>query len=152
MVFSKPSLAIANHLKRIYVIAYLEGEEDLIPTIVSSFSGAITRTYRILPLEVDLGSKQIMLAFFVVDNNSTYRALLGKDWIHQIMSVLSTLHQQVVVYHEARTDKLGFWEIVEAESRPFLPTTNVVEASFYNPSVGTLQCLGADKNGCPLLR
>ena len=70
-------------------------EEDLIPTnlTVSNFSRAITRTHEILPLEVDLGSKKIMLAFFVVDNISTYEALLGQDWIHQSLSVSSTLHQ-----------------------------------------------------------
>ena len=80
----------------------LRNEEDLIPTdlTVSSFSGAITRTHKILPLEIDLGSKQIMLALFVVDSTSTYGALLGRDWIHQSFSVPSTLHQQVVVYHE----------------------------------------------------
>ncbi|XP_050111735.1 uncharacterized protein LOC126590292 [Malus sylvestris] len=123
IIFSHLSLAMANHLKSIYVTAHLEGipfkrvlidgevavnvlpykqmkkmcrnEEDLIPTYltVSSFSGTITRTHGILPLEVDLGSKQIMLAFFVVDSTSIYRALLGRDWIHQSFSVPSTLHQ-----------------------------------------------------------
>ena len=112
MVFTRPNPILANHLKPIYVTVHLEGipfkrvlidgaatmnvlpykqmkkmcrgEEDLIPTdlTVSSFSGAITRTHGILPLEVNLGSKQIMLAFFVVDNTSTYGALLGRDWIH----------------------------------------------------------------------
>ncbi|KAM1027558.1 hypothetical protein ACFX2A_041302 [Malus domestica] len=79
-------------------------DEDFIPTYltVSSFSGAITRTHEILPMEVDLGSKKIMLAFFVVDSTSTYGALLGRDWIHQNLSVPSTLHQQVAVYHEER--------------------------------------------------
>ncbi|KAM1006307.1 hypothetical protein ACFX2A_003075 [Malus domestica] len=109
MVFSCPSMALANHLKPIYVIAHLErvpfkrvlidggnevnvlpykqmkmmcrSKEDLTPTdlTISSFFGAITRTYGILLLEVDLGSKQIMLAFFIVDNTSTYGALLGRD-------------------------------------------------------------------------
>ncbi|KAM2229876.1 hypothetical protein ACFX1S_014351 [Malus domestica] len=109
MVFSRPNISIANHLKPIYVTAHLErvpfkrilidgraavnvlpakkmkklgrGTEDLIPTdlMVSSFSGAITKTHGILPLEVDLGSKHIMLAFFVVDCTSTYGALLGRD-------------------------------------------------------------------------
>ncbi|KAM1185229.1 hypothetical protein ACFX2G_014857 [Malus domestica] len=98
MVFSRPSLTLANYLKPIYVTAHLKGipfkrvlinegaavnvlpykqmkkmyksEEYLIPTdlTVSNFSGAITRTHGILPLEVDLGSKQIMQAFFVVDS------------------------------------------------------------------------------------
>ncbi|KAM1229803.1 hypothetical protein ACFX2G_040938 [Malus domestica] len=125
------------------------GVEDLIPTdlTVSSFSGAITKTHGILPLEVDLGSKQIMLAFFVVDCTSTYEALLGRDWIHQSLAIHSTLHQQVAIYHEADTEGPGFWEMVEAESRPFFPTANVAEASFYNPNVGILQCSGADENG-----
>ncbi|KAM1325319.1 hypothetical protein ACFX2H_046045 [Malus domestica] len=103
MVFSCLNLTLANHLKPIYVTAHLErvpfkrvlidggaavnvllykqmkmmckSEEDLILTdlTVSSFFGAITRTYRIMPLEVDL------LAFFVVDSTSTYGALLGRD-------------------------------------------------------------------------
>ncbi|KAM2977417.1 hypothetical protein FF2_014361 [Malus domestica] len=166
MVFSNPSLALANHLEPIYVTTHLDGvifkrilidggaavnvlplrqmrrlcrsENDLFPTdlTISSFFGAITRTYGILALEVDLGSKQIMLAFFVVDNNSTYRALLGRDWIHQSLYVSSALHQQVVVYYKARTKEPGFWEIMEAESRPFLPTANVAEVNFYNPNVG----------------
>ncbi|KAM1337648.1 hypothetical protein ACFX15_041094 [Malus domestica] len=74
-----------------------------------------------------------MLAFFVVDCTSTYGALLGRDWIHQSLAIPSTLHQQMV----------------EAESRSFLPTTNVAETSFYNPNVGILKCSGADENGCP---
>ncbi|KAM2252277.1 hypothetical protein ACFX1S_006809 [Malus domestica] len=145
MVFSRPSISLANHLKPIYVSAHLEGVpfkrilidggvavnvlpakqmrrmgkgiEDLIPTdlTVSSFSGAITRTHGILPLEVDLGSKKIMLAFFVVDCTATYGALLGKDWIHQGLAIPSTLHQQVAIYHEAGAEGPGFWEIVEAE-------------------------------------
>ncbi|KAM1057260.1 hypothetical protein ACFX2A_031221 [Malus domestica] len=125
------------------------GSEDLVPTdlTVSSFSGAITKTHGILPLEVDLGSKQIMLAFFVVDCTSTYGALLGRDWIHQSFAIPSTLHQQMAVYHEAETEGLGFWEMVETESRPFLPTANVAETSFYNPDVGILKCSGADENG-----
>ncbi|KAM1928265.1 hypothetical protein ACFX13_029955 [Malus domestica] len=176
MVFSCLSLTLANHLKPIYVTVHLEevsfkrvlidggaavnvlpykqmknmckSEEDLIPTdlTVSSFSGTITKTHGILHLEVDLGSKKIMLAFFVMDNTSTYGALLGRDWIHQSLFVPFTLHQKVAVYHEEEAMGPGFWEIVEVKSRPFLPTANVAEASFYNPSIGILQCLGANKN------
>ncbi|KAM1405500.1 hypothetical protein ACFX2F_000328 [Malus domestica] len=145
MVFSRPNISLANHLKPIYVAAHLEGAPfkiilidggaavnvlpskqmrkmgrgtgDLIPTelTVSSFSGAITKTHGVLPLDVDLGSKQIMLAFFVVDCTSTYGALLGRDWIHQSLAIPFTLHQQVAVYHEA----------------------------------GILKCSGADENGRP---
>ena len=82
-----------------------------------------------------------MLAFFVVDNSSTYEALLGRDWIHQSVSVPFTLHQHIAVYHEANTREPGFWEMVKVKTQPSLTTSNVAEASFYNPSVGILQCL-----------
>ncbi|KAM1734169.1 hypothetical protein ACFX11_019695 [Malus domestica] len=150
MVFSRPNMLLANHLKPIYVAAHLEGVpfkrvlidegaavnvlpakqmkkigrgvEDLIPTdlTVSSFSGAITKTHGILPLEMDLGSKQIMLAFFVVDCTSTYGALLGRDWIHQSLAIPSTLHQQVAVYHEAGTGGPG----ADKNGRPTKPGTS----------------------------
>ncbi|KAM1771250.1 hypothetical protein ACFX11_046094 [Malus domestica] len=81
MVFVRPSLTLANHLKPIYITAHMEGvpfkrvlidggatvnvlpykqmkrmcrnKEDLIhmDLTVSSFSGAITRTHGILPLK-----------------------------------------------------------------------------------------------------
>ncbi|KAB2626102.1 S2-RNase [Pyrus ussuriensis x Pyrus communis] len=69
---------------------------------------------------------------------STYRALLGRDWIHQSLYVPSTLHQRMAVYHEEGETGPGFWEMVEAESRPFLPTTNIAEANFYDPSIGII--------------
>ncbi|KAM1788034.1 hypothetical protein ACFX11_038375 [Malus domestica] len=169
MVFNRPSMSLANPLKPIYVNTHLEevpfkrvlidrgAAVNIIPSqahiptdlTVSSFSGAITRTHRIIPLEVDLGSKKIMLALFVVDSSSNYGALLGRDWIHQSLSVPSIPHQQITVYHEAKTKEPGFWEMVEVESWPFLPTNNVAEANFYNPNIGILQCLGADENDRP---
>ena len=39
--------------------------------------------------------------------------------------------------------------MVEAKSWPFLPTSNVAEANFYNLNVGILQCLGSYQNGRP---
>ncbi|KAB2625536.1 S2-RNase [Pyrus ussuriensis x Pyrus communis] len=86
---------------------------------------------------------------FFVDSTSTYEALLGRDWIHQSPSVPSTLHQQVAIYHEDGETRSGFWEMVEAESRPFLPTANVAEANFCNPRNEILQCWGVDENGRP---
>lgn len=102
-------------LKQIKTLCTCEG--DLIPTdlTLSSFSEAITKTHGILHVEVDLGSKIIMLAFFGVDNISTYGALLGRDWIHQSLYVPFTLHQQVAVYHETTNDEEELWVIVEAK-------------------------------------
>ncbi|KAM1779000.1 hypothetical protein ACFX12_040427 [Malus domestica] len=121
-------------------------EKDLISTdlTISSFSGAITRTHGILPMEVDLGSKKIMLAFFIVDSTSTYGALLGKDWIHQNLFVPSTLHQQVAVYHETMILGDG-----EGRVTAIPPHSQCCRSHLYNPSIGILQCLEAEENGRP---
>ncbi|CAL9028991.1 unnamed protein product [Prunus brigantina] len=61
-------------------------EKDLIPTrlTVTNFAGGITKTHGILDVDVIVGSKELKIAFFVVDTTSTtYNALLGRDWIHQ---------------------------------------------------------------------
>ncbi|XP_070679188.1 uncharacterized protein [Malus domestica] len=154
MVFSRPNRSLANHLKPIYVAAHLEcvpfkriliDEGAAVNVLPAKQMRKMGRgTDDLIPTDLT-----IMLAFFVVDCTSTYGALLGRDWIHQSLAIPSTLHQQVVVYHEAGIEGPGFWEMVEAESWPFLPTANVVEASFYNPNVGNLKCSGADENGCP---
>ncbi|CAL9029888.1 unnamed protein product [Prunus brigantina] len=73
-------------------------EKDLIPTrlTVTNFAGGITKTHGILDVDVIVGSKELKIAFFVVDTTSTtYNALLGRDWIHQSLCVPSTLHQQL---------------------------------------------------------
>ncbi|CAL2258545.1 unnamed protein product [Prunus armeniaca] len=72
------------------------------------------------------------IAFFVVDTTfTTYNTLLGRDWIHQSLCVPSTLHQQLVIWHEE-----GFMEIVEAGPQPFMPFVLCFEAR-------------VSQNGCP---
>ncbi|CAL2277708.1 unnamed protein product [Prunus armeniaca] len=78
-------------------------EKDLIPRrlAVTNFAGGITKTREILDVDVIVGSKEQKIAFFVVDTTSTtYNALLGRDWIHQILCVPSTLHQQLALWNE----------------------------------------------------
>ncbi|CAL8119895.1 unnamed protein product [Prunus armeniaca] len=113
LCFSKPTKEMANHLRPLFIIANFGGipipkvmvdggaainllphrllskmgrtEKDLIPTrlIVTNFVGGITKTHGILYVDVIVGTKELKIAFFVVDTTSTtYNALLGRDWIH----------------------------------------------------------------------
>ncbi|CAL8088667.1 unnamed protein product [Prunus armeniaca] len=122
-------------------------EKDLIPTrlIVTNFAGRITKTYGILDMDVIVGSKELKIAFFVVDTTSTtYNALLGRDWIHQSLCVPSTLHQQLALWNEE-----GYKEIVEADPRQFLPSSMCFEARYYHDDLGPFTFLGVNQNGCP---
>ncbi|KAI5355298.1 hypothetical protein L3X38_008193 [Prunus dulcis] len=109
-------------------------EKDLIPTrlTVTNFAGDITKTHGILDVDVIVGTKELKIAFFVVDTTSTtYNALLGRDWIHQSLCVPSTLHQQLALRNEE-----GYMEIVEANPRPFLPSAMCFEVRYYHDDLG----------------
>ncbi|KAM1658795.1 hypothetical protein ACFXTN_042917 [Malus domestica] len=98
-----------QHLKPLYVTAYIEGysiskifvdceatvnimpvsvmkalrrsTDKLIPSgiTMSSFVGNKSQTKGVLPLEVNIASHNHMIAFFIVDSKTEYNALLGRD-------------------------------------------------------------------------
>ena len=76
----------------------LKTESDLIATdvSVSGFFGGATKTKSVIPIEVKVGNKVAIIAFFVVNTNLAYNALLGRDWIHSNWVIPSSLHQLLV--------------------------------------------------------
>ncbi|CAL2255973.1 unnamed protein product [Prunus armeniaca] len=175
LCFSKPTKEMANHLRPLFITAnfgcihipkvMVDGgatinllphrllskmgrtEKDLIPTrlTVTNFAGGITKTHGILDVDVIVGTKELKIAFFVVDTTSTiYNALLGRDWIHQSLCVPSTLHQQLALWNEE-----GYMEIVKADPRPFLPSAMCFEARYDYDDLGPFTFLGVNQNGRP---
>ena len=139
--------AAINILPTFMLRKLLKTENDLIATdvSVSGFAGGATKMKGVIPIEVKVGSKVATVAFFVVNTDSTYNALLGRDWIHSNWVVLSSLHQLLV-----------FWkydnniEVVKSNKRPFVAYNNNVDAQLYNDCVGIVKFTGIDQNGNPL--
>ncbi|KAI5327999.1 hypothetical protein L3X38_027395 [Prunus dulcis] len=94
-------------------------------------------------VDVIVGTKELKIAFFVVDTTSTtYNALLNRDWIHQSLCVPSTLHQQLALWNEE-----GFMDTVEADPRPFLSSAMCFEARDYHDHLGPFTFFGVNPNG-----
>ena len=102
MILKKPSIKMTRHIKPFYIQAHLNGqpisrvliddgsamnvipsrmlamlgrtEEDLIPTdvIILSFTRDITKVLSILPMEITMGSKTSLIAFFIVNSFASY--------------------------------------------------------------------------------
>ncbi|KAL6273093.1 hypothetical protein ACE6H2_023785 [Prunus campanulata] len=172
--FEMPTRKMSSHLKPLYVNAHFDGvpvsrvqvdtgatvnilpasvmrklkksSEELIPTetTVSGFVGDTTVSKGIIPLQVRVGEKVRVTAFFVVETTAHFTALLGRDWIHGNMCVPSSLHQTLQFWHED-----GSVELVRADSRPFMASANAVEARFYEDDLGPLYFTGSDMNGRP---
>jgi hypothetical protein len=100
---------MCHHLKPLYIKAHMDGKPvnrvlvyngaavNILPTsmlrklfktksdliaidvFVSGFTGGATKTKGVVPIKVKVGSKVATIAFFVVNTDSTYNALLGRD-------------------------------------------------------------------------
>ena len=84
------------------------------------------------------------VAFFVVNTDSAYNALLGRDWIHSNWVVLSSLHQLLVFWKDDNNI-----EVVKAYERPFVTYNNNVDAQLYNDCLGIVKFTGINQNGNP---
>jgi hypothetical protein len=174
IIFEKPTLAMCQHLKPLYIKAHMDGrpvnrvlvdneaavnilptsilrkllktENDLIVTdvSVSGFASGATKTKGVIPIEVKVGSKIATVAFFVVNTDSAYNALLGRDWIHSNWVVPSSLHQVLVFWKDNNNI-----EVVKADERPFVTYNNNVDAQLYNDYVGIVKFTRIDQNGNP---
>ena len=70
----------------------------LIPTstTIAGFARDKQMAQEVLPIYLNAGTRDCMTAFFVIDNNTKYNALLGRDWIHTNKCVPSSLHQEIM--------------------------------------------------------
>ena len=120
VILEKLSMEMTRHIKPLYVRTHLNGRpvskvlidngstvnvmplrilralgrsiNDLIETEVAvfSFTGEVSKTLGILPMDITIGSKTALFAFFVIDSNANYNILLERDWIHANWCVLSS--------------------------------------------------------------
>ena len=109
MILEKPSVEMTRHIMPLYIKAHLNGkpvsrvliddgstvnvipskilamlgrtEEDLIPTdvTVSAFTREVTKVLGVLPMQITVGSKTSLTAFFIINSSVSYNILLGRD-------------------------------------------------------------------------
>ena len=80
--------------------------------MLNGFTGESTEAKGVISMELTVGSKTLPTAFFVVDVQGNYSALLGRDWIHANRCVPSTLHQTLIQWID---DDI---EVVQADTSP----------------------------------
>ena len=63
-----------------------------IGVVVFAFTGEVSKTLGILPINISIDHKTALSAFFVIDSITNYNIFLGRDWIHANWCVSSSLH------------------------------------------------------------
>ena len=119
--------------------------DDLIETEVSTstFTREISKTLGILPIDITVGSKTSLSAFFVINSIANYNALLGRDWIHVNWYVSSSPHQFLLFWKGDKVEVL--WE----NKQPFIATSYYMEASYYDQEFGPTKFKGKKNDGAP---
>ena len=173
VILEKPSMEMTRHIKTLYVRAYLTGRpvskvlidngstinvmplrmlkslrssiDELIETevVVSTFTREVSKTLGILPIDITIGNKTALFAFFVIDPTANYNILLGRDWIHANWHVSSSLHQFLLFW------KGNEMEVVWANKQPFMATTGSVETKYYDQEFGPIKFTSIRKYRIP---
>lgn len=90
-------------------------EADLIPNnmAITDFSGRTSKSEGILALDIFIGSVTKTTVFLVIPSKANYNLLLGREWIHGLGAVPSTLHQKMFLWNMH-----GDLEVVPADGSP----------------------------------
>jgi hypothetical protein len=63
---------------------------------LSDFNRQASEAQGVLNVDLTVGSKTILISFFIVSSKSTYTVLLGRDWIHANYCIPSMMHQCLI--------------------------------------------------------
>jgi hypothetical protein len=126
IIFEKPQAKNYKHLKALYLMGHINGQPvnkmivdtgvavnimpysvlrrlgrsagDLIKTNVtlSDFNGQTSEAQGVLSVDLTVGNKTVPTSSFIVNSKSTYKVLLGRDWIHTNCCISSTMHQCLI--------------------------------------------------------
>ena len=173
MILEKPFVEMTRHIKPLYVRAHLNSRpvskvlldnglavnamplrmlralrmsiSDLIEieVVVSIFTREVSKTLGILSIDITIGSKTSLFAFFVIDSIANYNILLRRDWIHANWCVSSSLHQFLLFW------KGNEMELVRVYKQPFMVATGSVEARYYDHEFGPIKFTSRMKYGVP---
>lgn len=117
--------AAVNILPTFMLKKLLKTKSDLvsIDVSVSGFAGGVTKIEGVISIEVKVGIKVGTVSFVVVNTDSAYNGLLGRDWIHSHWVVPSSVHQVLVLWKDDENIKVRV-----TDERPFTTYNNNIDA------------------------
>ncbi|XP_057445025.1 uncharacterized protein LOC130737287 [Lotus japonicus] len=150
-IFQRPSEHMKSHLKPLFVWAKVEDKGvnkvlvdggaaiNLMPRfmlkklgkteanlishdmVLSDYEGKTSTSMGAIMLNITVGTVSRSTLFIVVPSMANYNLLLGREWIHGVGAVPSTLHQRISIW---KTD--GVVENVQADQSYYLAEAGYV--------------------------
>ena len=74
-----------------------EEEIQLIKTSLHAFNGAEVKPLRVIVLPIYAADQIVEVKFLTVNTPSTIKVIMGKEWIHVVQGVVSTLGNEMSI-------------------------------------------------------
>ncbi|WJX94327.1 hypothetical protein P8452_75756 [Trifolium repens] len=108
--------------------------------VLANYEGKIGHSLGAIQLEVCVGSTIRKTLFMVIAAKPNYNMLLGREWIHGVGAVPSTMHQKLIVWRED-----GLVEYVEADQSAYVTDINNVTLQTFDKNLAQIAPCG-DQN------
>ena len=76
-----------------------KGDEDLRQhnMVLSNYEGKTNNIMGVVQVDLDVGTTTRSTLFMVIDSKANLNLLLGREWLHGIRAVPSTVHQRLII-------------------------------------------------------
>ncbi|XP_057446268.1 uncharacterized protein LOC130738310 [Lotus japonicus] len=131
--------AAINLMPRFMLKKLGKTEADLIPhdMVLSDYEGKTSTSMGgAIMLNITVGTVGRSTLFIVVPSKANYNLLLGREWIHGVGAVPSTLHQRISIW---KAD--GIVEIVQADQSYYLAEAGYVDKKNFEKNLATISPL-----------
>ena len=95
--------------------------------VLSNYEGKVGHTLGVIQVDLTVRSSCRPTMFMVIEAKANYNLLLGREWIHGVGAVPSSMHQRLVLWRED-----GIVENIEADQSYFMTAVNLVDKRNYD--------------------
>jgi hypothetical protein len=93
--------------------------------VLTNYEGTTGNSLGAVEVDLIVGSVKRTTTFMIVPSKANFNVLLGREWIHGVGAVPSTVHQRIAIWRED-----GLVENVEADQSYFLAEVNTITKKF----------------------
>src|SRR4051812_18107243 len=161
--FERPDEGMRNHLKPLYIRAKIENvginkvlvdggaavnlmpqymlkrigmfDTDIRPhnMVLSNYEGKIGQTLGVVQVNLTVGSVTRPTMFMVIPAKANYNLLLGREWIHGVAAVPSTMHQRLTIWRQD-----GIVENIEGDQSYYMAEVNQVNKTNFDRNLANI--------------
>src|SRR4051812_27500446 len=113
--------------------------------VLSNYEGKIGQTLGVIQVNLTVGSVTRPTMFMVIPAKANYNLLLGREWIHGVAAVPSTMHQRVTIWRED-----GIVENIEGDQSYYMAEVNQVNKTNFDRNLANIgPCHAAEEMYSP---